>query len=273
MDDLLTIGRFGRLAGLSVGALRHYDELDLLRPARTDPFTNYRLYARGQLATARMIVRLRDLEVPLETIRDFLAADDPAERRRLLSDHRSRIEARTFRLQRVLHILGQLSSEDPTTMTATSAATTDLDATTRRKLAADLFNHTWTLLELPDRTAEQDDEMIHSAHASRYHWGEVADGEPVNLARGEWQCSRVYAVLGRAEPALWHARRCLAINEAAGSVDWDIASAYEAMARAYLTAGDAAQVAAWKAKAAAALEGIADSDDRELIEGDLATLP
>ena len=273
MDDLLTIGRFARLAGLSVGALRHYDELDLLRPARTDPFTNYRLYARGQMETARMIVRLRDLEVPLETIRDFLATDDPAQRRRLLRDHRSRVEARTFRLQRVLHILAQLSSEDPIAMTATSAATTDLDATTRRKLAADLFNHTWTLLEMPDRTLEQDDEMIHSAHASRYHWGEVADGEPVNLARGEWQCSRVYAVLGRAEPALWHARRCLAINEAAGSVDWDIASAYEAMARAYLTAGDTAQVAAWKAKAAAALDGIADTDDRELIEGDLATLP
>jgi DNA-binding transcriptional MerR regulator len=273
MDDLLTIGRFARLAGLSVGALRHYDELDLLRPARTDPFTNYRLYARGQLETARMIVRLRDLEVPLETIREFLATDEPADRRRLLRDHRGRIEARTFRLQRVLHILGQLSSEDPTAMTATTAATTEIDATTRRKLAADLFNHTWTLLEMPDRTPEQEDEMIHSAHASRYHWGEVADGEPVNLARGEWQCSRVYAVLGRAEPALWHARRCLAINEAVGSVDWDIASTYEAMARAYLTAGDAAQVAAWKAKATAALDGIADVDDRELIEGDLATLP
>jgi DNA-binding transcriptional MerR regulator len=273
MDDLLTIGRFARLAGLSVGALRHYDELDLLRPARTDPFTSYRLYRRDQLANARTIVRLRDLEVPLETIRELLATDDPAERHRLLRDHRSRIEARTFRLQRVLHILGQLSSEDSTAMTASPAAPTEIDPTTRRKLAADLFNHTWTLLELPERTPEQVDEMIHSAHASRYHWGEVADAEPVNLARGEWQCSRVYAVLGRAEPALWHARRCVAINEAAGSGDWDIASAYEAMARAYLAAGDAAQVAAWKDKASAALDGIADRDDRELIEGDLATLP
>ena len=114
MDDLLTIGRFARLAGLSVGALRHYDELDLLRPARTDPFTSYRLYARGQLETARLIVRLRDLEVPLETIRACSSpTDDPAERRRLMREHRARIEARTFRLQRVLHILGQLSSEAP----------------------------------------------------------------------------------------------------------------------------------------------------------------
>jgi len=151
--------------------------------------------------------------------------------------------------------------------------TTELDPATRRQLAKDLFNHTWTLLEKPDRTPAEDDEMIHSAHASRYHWGEPGVGEPVNLARGEWQCSRVYAVLGRAEPALWHARRCVALNEAGGYADWDIASAYEAMARAYLAAGDLVEVAAWKAKATAAMDGIADKDDRDLIEGDLATLP
>ncbi len=275
MDELLPIGRFARLSGLSVGALRHYDELDLLRPARTDPFTSYRLYRRDQLAAARTIVRLRDLEVPLETIRELLATDDPAERRRLLREHRTRIEARTFRLQRVLHILGQLSSEDPTPMTTSTASTepTELDPATRRKLAADLFNHTWTLLERTDRTSDQVDEMIHSAHASRYHWGEVPDREAVHLARGEWQCSRVYAVLGRAEPALWHARRCLEINEAAANADWDIASAYEAMARAHMVAGDVDQVATWKAKAVAALDAIADPDDREIVEGDIATLP
>jgi DNA-binding transcriptional MerR regulator len=275
VDDQLPIGRFARLCGLSVGALRHYDELDLLRPARTDPFTNYRLYRRDQLETARTIVRLRDLEVPLETIRDLLATDDPADRRRILREHRARIEARTFRLQRVLHILGQLSSEDPPAMTPPTATTepTELDPATRRKLAADLFNHTWTLLERSDRTTAQVDEMIHSAHASRFHWGEVPDHEPVNLARGEWQCSRVYAVLGRPEPALWHARRCLEINEAAGVADWDIASAYEGMARASLVAGDLAEVATWKGRAIAALEAIADPDDREIVEGDIATLP
>jgi hypothetical protein len=153
----------------------------------------------------------------------------------------------------------------------TTTPPTEIDPTTRRTLAVDLFNHVWTLLENPNRTPEQDDEMVHAAHASRYHWGEV--GEPVNLARGEWQCSRVYAVLGRAEPALWHARRCVAINEANGIADWDIASAYEATARAYLTAGDLAEVAIWKAKARQALEAITDPADREVIEGHLATLP
>lgn len=42
--DLIPIGRFARLAGLSIGALRHYDELDLLRPADVDRFTGYRRY-------------------------------------------------------------------------------------------------------------------------------------------------------------------------------------------------------------------------------------
>jgi DNA-binding transcriptional MerR regulator len=280
--DLLVIGRFARLAGLSVGALRHYDELDILRPAWVDPETGYRSYRRDQLEPARTIVRLRDLEVPLETIRAYLGTDDPAEQRRLLADHRGRIEARTFRLQRVLHVVGQLADPPTTMTTATEASTmssptldalTDLDAATHRALGVALFNHTWTLLEKADRTPAETDEMIHAAHASRFHWGRALDAVPANLARGEWQCSRVYAVLGRGEPALWHARRCVAINEGAGIADWDIASAYEAMARASAVAGDRPAAVEWKAKAIAALDGIADQDDRDLIEGDLATLP
>ena len=64
---------------------------------------------------------------------------------------------------------------------------------------------------------EDDDRMLHAAHASRYHWGEAPECEPANLARGEWQISRVYMVLGRAEPAIWHAQRCLEHCEEAGS--------------------------------------------------------
>ena len=72
--------------------------------------------------------------------------------------------------------------------------------------------------------------MLDAPHASRFHWGEV--GTAVNLARGEWQVSHVYAVLNRAEPALYHARRCLAICEANAIGDFDLAYAYEAIARA-----------------------------------------
>jgi hypothetical protein len=143
----------------------------------------------------------------------------------------------------------------------------------RRRLAVDLFNHAWTLLRLPERTPEQDDEMIHSAHASRHHWAEV--GTTANLARGEWQVSRVYATLGRAEPALFHARRCLAYCEASPEAleEWDLPYAYEALARAHLAAGDTGQAESFAARARELGEQIGDADDREQLAGDLTDLP
>jgi DNA-binding transcriptional MerR regulator len=269
--DLLPIGRFARLAGLSVGALRHYDELDLLRPADVDRFTGYRRYRRGQLDTARTIARLRDLEMPIDEIRELIASDDPEERQRRLAIHRGRVEARTSRLQRILHIVGQLSQGKGPIVTDTAAASDVLDEATHRRLGINLFNHTWTLIETADRTPAQIDEMIHCAHASRYHWSLA--GTAANLARGEWQCSRVYSVLGRAEPALWHARRCVEICDENGIRDFDIAAAYEAMARALAVSGDLVAARDWAARARVAADEIANPADREPIDGDIATLP
>jgi hypothetical protein len=142
----------------------------------------------------------------------------------------------------------------------------------RRRLAVDLFNHAWTLLRLPERTPEQDDELIHAAHASRYHWGEI--GTAANLARGEWQVSRAYATLGRAEPALNHARRCLAYCESDPDAleDWDLPYAYEALARAHLAAGNTEESARAAARARELGAQIEDAEDREQLEGDLADL-
>jgi DNA-binding transcriptional MerR regulator len=189
VNDLLVIGRFARLSGLGVGALRHYDDLGLLPPAEVDRFTGYRRYRRDQLATARTIARLRDLEVPLETVRAVIATDDPAERDRLLGEHRVRIEARIHRLERVLHAVGQISQGKEPIVTDTPTPAIELDAADHRRIGTDLFNLVWTLLETPARTPAQTDEMIHAAHASRHHWS--LGGEPANLSRGEWQCSRV----------------------------------------------------------------------------------
>ena len=44
------------------------------------------------------------------------------------------------------------------------------------------------------------------------------------------------------------------------------------MARASAVAGDALTAADWKVRAVAAFDGIADTDDRDVVEGDIATL-
>lgn len=145
-----------------------------------------------------------------------------------------------------------------------------VDTEERRQLAADIFNHVWTLLERDDRTKEDDEEMIHAAHASRFFWGEV--GGPEHRARGEWQCSRVYAVLERGEPAVHHATRCLEICQEHGIGDWDIAFAYEALARAHRVAGNREEAERFKVLARASGNAIADPEDRDVFERDYATL-
>jgi tetratricopeptide (TPR) repeat protein len=142
-----------------------------------------------------------------------------------------------------------------------------------RLLAAQLFNETWRLLELQGRGEHDDDRMIHAAHASRYHWGQVPSATPANLARGEWQISRVYAVLGRAEPALHHARRVLELCQDNGIGDWDLAFAYEALARAHAVAGDAGQAREFTDRALAAAGDVADEKIRDLVLADLGTIP
>ncbi len=66
---MLTIGEFARASRLSPKALRLYDELGLLTPARVDPVSGYRLYEPGQLDRARLVARLRRLGMPLARIR------------------------------------------------------------------------------------------------------------------------------------------------------------------------------------------------------------
>ncbi|WP_244671198.1 hypothetical protein [Bacillus sp. NTK034] len=139
-----------------------------------------------------------------------------------------------------------------------------------KKIAISLFNKVWDLMENPDRTDEEDHEMIHMAHASCYHWG-VA-GQPVNLSRGEWQISRVYTVLNRAEPALFHAKRNLEICLSNKIGDFDLAFSYEALARAYKLAGDEENAHQYKKLACEAAEEIAKEGDKKVVLNDLASI-
>ncbi len=142
-----------------------------------------------------------------------------------------------------------------------------------RQLGVDLYNDVWRLLE-KERTPEDDLELLHQAHASAYHWLKAPECEPKNRARSEWLCSRVYSVLGRPEPALHHAQRCLAIVEASpeNMEEFDLPFAYEALARANAVAGNSDDVKRFEQEAREAAEGITDAEDKDMILTDLATV-
>jgi hypothetical protein len=150
---------------------------------------------------------------------------------------------------------------------------TILDPVQHRAEGVALFNAVWEMLDAPDRSPVDDDQMVHAAHASAWHWAQAGElGGDQQRAVGEWQCSRVYSVLGRGEPALHHAKACLAICEASGLSDWVVAATYEALARASAAAGDANEARSWLARARTATVAIADPEDREVIDSDLAAL-
>jgi len=139
-----------------------------------------------------------------------------------------------------------------------------------KKLGIDLFNQTWDLIDKKEKTQGEIDRMIHSAHASRYHW-EFAGG-PVNIARGEWQISRVYALVKRTEPCLYHAKRCLQVTLDNDLKDFDLAFAYEAMARAYAISGDKEETARYLSQAEEAGAQIVKPGDREYFMSELKTI-
>jgi hypothetical protein len=139
-------------------------------------------------------------------------------------------------------------------------------SSTERQLGVDLFNGTWRLIE----SREDDNLMIDCAHASAYHWAQAPECGPENLARSAWLLSRVYTLVDQPEQALRYAQRCLALCEANDLEDWDLAFAYEALARASKSAGDPDAAAQFVSLARGV--PVRDAEDRDAVDSDLATI-
>jgi DNA-binding transcriptional MerR regulator/effector-binding domain-containing protein len=110
MADLLSIGTFSRMTFLTVKALRHYHDAGLLAPASVDPHSGYRYYRPDQVATARLIRRLRDLDLPVEEVREVLAAPDEATRNRVIVDHLERMSRQLQETQATVESLRRMLS-------------------------------------------------------------------------------------------------------------------------------------------------------------------
>lgn len=143
---LLTIGRFAQLTGLSVRALRLYDELGLLTPETVDGRSGYRYYASDQFDHAELILRLRRLDIPLEEIGLFLAADDCG-REAILHQQERRLHERIEAARQALKSTEELARELLMPTAATPVAPTPIE----RKALTDqpVMRVRWTLPETP----------------------------------------------------------------------------------------------------------------------------
>lgn len=142
-DGLLTIGAFAERARLSAKALRLYDRMGLLVPARVDEATGYRYYRAGQAERARLVALLRQLDMPLAQVAEVVHADGPRAAA-LLDAYWAGVEARVAG-QRTLteHLRGRLSGRSSEMYARFEVETVDVPkqvviSETRHTLAAEL---------------------------------------------------------------------------------------------------------------------------------------
>lgn len=139
-----------------------------------------------------------------------------------------------------------------------------------RFMAAHLFNETWSYLEKPERSAEEDQQMLWAAMGSRFHWLQV--GDQANFAVGDWQLSRVFSVLEDLHNARRYAasslRRCHQYNLG----PFLRAYAHEALARVAALADDPYERDRNRDDARALADQIEDETDRKQLLEDLASI-
>ena len=110
---MLAIGDFSRITHLSIRTLRHYHDVGLLEPAQVDPSSGYRHYTLAQVPIAQVIRRFRDLDMPVERVREVLTAPDLATRNKLIAEHLSSLESKLQQTQAAVATLRGLLEAAP----------------------------------------------------------------------------------------------------------------------------------------------------------------
>ncbi len=147
----------------------------------------------------------------------------------------------------------------------------DLDAA-HQYFSVECFNRAWELLDKPERSAEEDEQMIRATLASHWHWTQREDCTATNISVAYWQTSRVYAVLGQVKNARRYANLCLAVSKGDDVPPFYLGYAYEALSRAELVAGNAEKTEQYRVEALRVAETLPDPEAKQWLLDDLATL-
>ena len=142
-----------------------------------------------------------------------------------------------------------------------------------RMLAIEANNSTWEFLDRePGSLSELDnEEMTRRAYAAAYHWSRAENATVINEVRASWLIAKVWIHQSRGDLALPISIRCIDLCLANNIADFDLAYVYEAKARSLACIGDLD--GAREAKQFASLVAIADEEDRQLVQADLAKGP
>ncbi len=104
MDEkgkLLTIGQFAALHGINKKTLMWYDEIGLFKPATINPVNGYRCYNYHQSPVLETILLLRELDVSILEIQNFIKDRSAQNLKSLLDDKIAALDLQLMHLQAV----------------------------------------------------------------------------------------------------------------------------------------------------------------------------
>jgi hypothetical protein len=149
----------------------------------------------------------------------------------------------------------------------------DFDLQTAHKyFSAHCFNRAWDYIDKPMRTTDEDNTMLQLSLSSLWHWTQREDSTITNLAIGYWQVSRVFALLKQADNAREYGKLCLETASKEGVLPYYSGTAYEALARAEMVAGNRSAMQEYLAQAQRVADSLTDKEEREMLLKDLATI-
>ena len=140
-------------------------------------------------------------------------------------------------------------------------------------MGIEMNNETWNLLDKKERSGQDDLRMVMFAKASLYHWKKSPKFQHINEQRGEWMISRVLAVLGKGEKALFHAEKTMVLTKKYGFKDFDLAYTYECLARANAALGNKNTCKKWWGKAKKEGFLIEEKEDKKYFYRDIEAGP
>jgi hypothetical protein len=126
-------------------------------------------------------------------------------------------------------------------------------------------NLAWNIIERAERSADDVERLIHTAHASVHHWLQV--GRPVNVLRGQILLATAYSTAGLAEAAVRYAEQALSLGREVGDAQnaFDRATAHGCAAAAYKLAGRSAETKTHHDQCRTAAAEL-DAEDRAVVE-------
>jgi hypothetical protein len=149
----------------------------------------------------------------------------------------------------------------------------DFDLSKAHKyFSASCFNSAWDLINKPDRTTAEDEQMLRTSMASAWHWTQREDSTPTNLSIAYWQISRVYTLMRQVENARRYGQMCLYVSLKNNVEPVFLGFAYEALARTEMIAGNRTNMENYLEEARRAAALVTDEEDKQQLLADLETI-